>query len=69
MTSPAIHLENGAEIPEGIMDAFVSTLCAMHSFKNKKNSRTESVYIVKPKMHGPDEVAFTSSIFENVEKE
>ena len=68
MTSPAIHLENGAEIPEGIMDAFVSTLCAMHSFKNKKNSRTESVYIVKPKMHGPDEVAFTSSIFENVEK-
>ncbi len=68
MTSPAIHLDNGAEIPEGIMDAFVSTLCAMHSFKNKKNSRTESVYIVKPKMHGPDEVAFTSSIFENVEK-
>ena len=68
MTSPAIILKDNSEIPEGIMDAFVSTLCAMHDFKNKKNSRTGSVYIVKPKMHGPDEVKFTDKIFEKVEE-
>ena len=48
MTNPAIILNDGSEIPEGIMDAFVSSLCAIHDFKNKKNSRTNSVYIVKP---------------------
>ena len=53
MTNPSILLKDGSEIPEGIMDAFVSTLCALHDFKNKKNSRTGSVYIVKPKMHCP----------------
>ena len=68
MTNPSILLKDGSEIPEGIMDAFISTLCALHDFKNKKNSRTGSVYIVKPKMHGPDEVSFTNEIFENVEK-
>ncbi len=68
MTSPAIILKDGSEIPEGIMDAFISTLCALHDFKNKNNSRTGSVYIVKPKMHGPEEVAFTNKLFEKVEE-
>jgi len=67
MTNPAIILKDGSEIPEGIMDAFISTLCAMHDFKLKNNSRKESVYIVKPKMHGPDEVDFTNNLFSKVE--
>ena len=68
MTNPVVILEDGSEIPEGILDAFVSTLCALHDFKNKNNSRTGSVYIVKPKMHGPEEVEFTNTIFEKVEE-
>ena len=68
MTNSAIILKDGTEIPEGIMDAFMATLCALHDFKNKKNSRTGSVYIVKPKMHGPEEVAFTNILFEKVEE-
>ena len=67
MTSPTIILKDGSEIPEGIMDAFVSVLCAKRDFKNQTNSRTGSVYIVKPKMHGPTEVAFTNTIFNKVE--
>ena len=67
MTNPAIILRDHSEIPEGIMDIFVSTLCALHDFKNKNNSRTNSLYIVKPKMHGPEEVAFTNMLFEKVE--
>ena len=68
MTNPSIILSDGSEIPEGIMDAFVSSLCALHDFKNKMNSRTGSIYIVKPKMHGPEEVAFTNLLFEKVEE-
>ena len=68
MTNPAILLKDGTEIPEGIMDAFMATLCALHDFKNKNNSRTGSVYIVKPKMHGPEEVAFTNTLFGKVEE-
>jgi malate synthase len=67
MTNPSIILKDGSEIPEGIMDSFISVLCAKHDFKNKINSRTGSVYIVKPKMHGPEEVAFTNIIFNKVE--
>ena len=67
MTNPSIVLKDGSEIPEGIMDSFMSVLCAKHDFKNKTNSRTGSVYIVKPKMHGPEEVAFTNEIFSKVE--
>ncbi len=68
MTNPSILLQDKTEIPEGIMDAFMTTAAAIHDFKNKKNSRTNSFYIVKPKMHGPDEVAFTNLIFEKVEE-
>ena len=68
MTNPSILLKDGSEIPEGIMDAFISTLCALHDFKNKNNSRTGSVYIVKPKMHGPEEVKFTNTLFGKVEE-
>jgi len=67
MTNPSILLNDGSEIPEGIMDAFITTAAAIHDFKSKGNSRTKSVYIVKPKMHGPDEAAFTDLIFEKVE--
>ena len=67
MTNPSIVLKDGSEIPEGIMDTFISVLCAKHDFKNKTNSRAGSVYIVKPKMHGPEEVAFTNTIFSKVE--
>ena len=68
MTNSAIILKDGSEIPEGIMDAFIIVLCAFYDFKNKKNSRTGSVYIVKPKMHGPEEVAFTNTLFGKVEE-
>ena len=68
MSSSSILLDDNSEIPEGIMDAFITTAAAIYDFKNKKNSRKNSFYIVKPKMHGPDEVKFTNLIFEKVEE-
>ena len=68
MTNSSILLKDGSEIPEGLMDAFFTTLAALHDLKNRKNSRAGSVYIVKPKMHGPDETAFTDLIFTKVEE-
>ena len=68
MTNPSIILKDGSEVPEGIMDAFFTTAAALHDLKKKKNSRSGSIYIVKPKMHGPDETAFTNLIFSQVEK-
>ena len=67
MTNPAILLPDGSEIPEGIMDAFLTTLCALHDRARRANSGTGAVYVVKPKMHGPAEVAFACTIFDRVE--
>ena len=68
MTNPSIILKDGNEIPEGLMDAFITTAAALHDAKKKGNSRAGSIYIVKPKMHGPDETAFTNEIFTKVEE-
>ena len=68
MTNSSIILKDGNEIPEGIMDAFITTAAALHDLKRKKNSRSGSIYIVKPKMHGPEETAFTDLIFTKVEE-
>nr|ADI18784.1 malate synthase [uncultured SAR11 cluster bacterium HF4000_37C10] len=68
MTNSSILLKDGSEIPEGLLDAFITVTAAIHDFKRRGNSKTNSVYIVKPKMHGPDEAAFTDLIFEKVEE-
>jgi malate synthase len=70
MTTPAIYLSDGNEAPEGIMDAIVTSLIATIDIDGAgrfANSRTGSIYIVKPKMHGPEEAAFTNDLFDAVE--
>lgn len=70
MRNDAIRLSNGSEIFEGIMDAVITSLCALHDLHGKgtfRNTRTGSIYIVKPKLHGPEETQFTCDLFDAVE--
>jgi malate synthase len=68
MTNPAVLLPGGGEAPEGILDGIMTSLIAMHDIRgSRRNSRTGSVYIVKPKMHGPEEAAFANDLFDAVE--
>ena len=67
MTNPAILDKEGNEAPEGILDALISSMIAVHDIKSGKNSRAGSIYIVKPKMHGPEEVAFCDQTLAQVE--
>jgi malate synthase len=70
MTTPAIILSDGSEAPEGILDTLVTALIGLHDLKKRsgvRNSRAGSIYIVKPKMHGPDEAGFSDRLFDAVE--
>ena len=70
MSNPAILCSDGSEIPEGIMDGVITSLISLHDIKRQSglsNSTAGSIYIVKPKMHGPDEAAFTNDLFDAVE--
>ncbi len=70
MTTPMVRLPDGSDAPEGICDAVITSLCALHDLKRLgtlQNSRTGSIYIVKPKQHGPEECAFTDRLFDAVE--
>ncbi|MEC8218607.1 MAG: malate synthase G, partial [Pseudomonadota bacterium] len=71
MTNPAIKDDRGNEVPEGIMDAFFTSCISIHDIIGNgtyKNSKTKSIYIVKPKMHGPDEVQFSCDLFSEIER-
>ena len=70
MTTPAVTLPDGGEAPEGILDAIMTATIALHDLRRSegpKNSRAGSIYLVKPKMHGPEECAFTNDLFDAVE--